>query len=486
MSPYTRLTRTALVLVPLLIGLTLEIGAVPGQLSEENSRILLSFQNLLARAIRKNAALRGLKEERTFLSLKKDLAALRFLPTLQTGIVNKSTVGFGREDYYNTHLELRIRQPIFLGGEVRRSVSLNDFQRFQMDSREEELRQDIVLSTFNIVLEYFLLKEKKHLFSSLLKRAEFLQDLGEQEFLMGELTYTQREVLVLKTKEVQLAELRLLGEERELKRKSKSLFGIDITEENYFPLPPPNVREYTGSMDQLLDSMRAASLMNMIRRDGPLYRKTRLSFEMERAQLQSATSLSPPKVYINAGLFASGETVPLDHPGFDLGISMVWDLPYSTVEGNIQIGKSSPLIRERRLSLSTVTAFDPGRILSKRREDSTLSQKLRQLKKMDEETQYHIEELITEWNHRRAEITLTRREADLYLHERDILKRRMEIGEGTKEEYMTAEIQWSRKEIELFSGIKEMLLFEMGFLLLLGKSTTLLLEEIVSAEEIEG
>lgn len=477
------LKRPMLLMIPVLIGLSMEIEALPAAFSGGNSPRLISFQTLLSRAIRRNPKIKSLQEERMILSLREGLTPLYFLPRIQTAVENESTVRFGRTDNYHNLLELRIQQPLFLGGELKNNLSLYSFENLRMDRNEEELYQNIVISTLDVVLEYYLLREQKRLITYLLERAEFLQSLGEEEYLLGEITTTEREELVLKKEEVQLQHLEFMAQERKLRRKSTTLFGVDITGEKYFPLPPTISRDYRGSIHQILKSIRLPFLMDMVRREGPLYRKTRLAIEMERTQIENTSRLSPPQVFLTAGFFASGDRLPLDRPGFDMGVSLVWNLPHSTIEGTIQIGKSSPLIRERKVSLATMTALDPKRILSRRREESRLLETNRQLKDMDESTHNTLEDLLEDWDHRKTRIDLTRREADLYLHKKDLLEKRINMGEGTKKEYMTAEIQWSSKEIELFRRIKEMLLFEMSFLLFLGKNPNLFLENTIFAKE---
>ena len=389
----------------------------------------------------------------------------KFLPTLSLTFGGSDSVALNGTDTYSKQFSVKLNQLITTGGRNYSERTIEKINLLLQKKQLEEQKYNLQDHVWKAFYELLLNREKLKLQKSALDISKDQLKIAELEKKQGSIT----ELELLETKievknlEVQIADTKL-GIKR-LEYNLNKLLGFKQLKS--LILKGEDLREYRG-----------IDIGNFTNSTGRLYTtalnrsleiKT-LNFELTKSkmQLDLIKRRFIPTINAELSFSLSGNDFPLQEAHYGIGLNI--SLPYTGTPLNFSLNYSGDTSGGRsRSGSSGVTPFENIKVyLNEKQGELAVRDARERLGQFKDELKFKIGQAVDSYASLRRKVVLKRESLALGTRRITILKKRLDIGEIKRLDYLKEQIQLSEDRIDYLNDVFSLLMAERNIEKLVG------------------
>ncbi len=370
---------------------------------------------------------------------------------------SSDSVVLGGVDTYSKQFTVKLSQPITAGGRnyIERTIAEINLllQEKQLVEEMYNLQDRVWKAFYELLLNSEKLKLQEDAFG-ISKSQLGIAELEKKQGSITELELLETKIEV-KNLEVQIADTKL-GIKR-LEYNLNKLLGFKQLKP--LVLKGKDLREY-GGID-IGNSADSAGKLYKAALNRSLDIKA-LDFELTKSEMQLdlAKRRFMPAVNAELSFSVSGNGFPLQEARYSIGLNI--SLPYAGTPLSLSLNYGEDTTGSRSRSSSTeVTPFENVKVyLNEKQSELAVRDANERLGQFKDELKFKVEQAVDSYESLRRKVTLKRESLALGMRRIAILKKRLDIGEIKRLDYLKEQIRLSEDGIDYLNDVFSLLMAE--------------------------
>ncbi len=385
-----------------------------------------------------------------------------FLPRVEVGINANDAVTVGTPDSRNRNATLTIRQSLFDGGRAVMHRKLSHIQLLLEKQACEKFRESILDETWKLFHRMLIFQEKERL-----QKEIYRVSLNELKIAQAE-----RDAGVIRELDLIETRLEVRSLESELKATRIKLTELDYYLKRMLGLNPDSLLQLTGNIDTNYAGLQIGEAPEKyygIALSRSLdVKNNRFAVQKRLEELKAAERRFIPSIDAEASLGVSGESFPLQEPGFSLSLRFSFPLRSFPVSTSLYAGSKGEVSVSRGFTADTGILTDIGYTVDKKTGLLNLEMERLREKNLLDSLLFDVKQARDIYNQKKESIRLKRDLLKLQKLKLNVLKEQLDIGEVKRNDFLKAQTRVLRDEISLLEDVLDLLEAERAFEQLLG------------------
>ena len=374
-----------------------------------------------------------------------------FLPTVSLSLSGSDRVTIGGPDARSKQFAVAIRQPLYHGGRSYRKRSLEQralaLQREELQQQREKLLDRTWMSFYEVVV----LRRQTALQQRTFRRARAQLEIAKTQLELG-----RKQRL-----EVLESELRVKRMEVELQRLRTKLKESEYHLRQLLSYPSDRPLELDAVVDSDYRGHRKL-------REREYYTQLTLSrnFELRKQRFEvrrnlriteEAKSRFLPNIDLTGKLTFSGQSLPLQGPGYTIGFRVTFPVSAAPVSAELGIGEEHGNTRSRNFSSSITPAKDITASLDRTEAQLRLRASRKEEERLISELRFNVQQALIRYRSQQARLSLLRRQVLLQQSTLQVVREQFESGHTTRNILLEAMSKYAAQRLQLLEEVLALL-----------------------------
>ena len=436
--------------LPVTVAATATIAVTPAEAQ-------LSLADALARA-QANATSLTTAEARIALLARREQASIRgYLPSVELAFDSSDSVLLGAPDARTRVASATVSQLVFDGGRLRAARHAQRLQVSELRLERDQLREQVIDETWRTYTELQLLAARERVEEELAAVAASEVAIASRELQLGATTELQVAEAQLAAERAALQQAATALQRRDLEFRLHQLIGsAHPSAAASIALEPTVGTDYVGlALDQPPAIWR--QLASAGNRE---LRRARAELELQQQRAQLADRAAAPEIRADLSFTVSGEALPLNQPGFRIGVALAFPESGSPVDVGVGAGVTAGGERTATTGLVAAPLEDVTAPLDRREAAVAVGAQRAELDRLQQRIEFDALQRVMSYALQRRELDAVRKQLELKDRRILILDRQLSLGAIKDVDLLRARTERLQMQIQLLEQILQIRLLE--------------------------